>query len=113
MAEPGWASGTPRKIPLATGPGARCDRALDPAAALAEVWKAALLVVRALERPDDFYTTDLERRLPSWHQPPDATRVVEEQSRHEILQAATKATFTHASVTHRAQSNLARSPLAR
>lgn len=88
MAEPSWTQGAPRKILLATDLSARCDRALDRAAALAEAWKADLLAVHALEQPADFYATDLERRLPSWRRPPDAARIVEEQLRHDMLQAA-------------------------
>jgi hypothetical protein len=45
-------------VPAATGPWI--------AAALAETWKADLLAVHALEQTEDFYATELERRLPSW-----------------------------------------------
>lgn len=88
MLEPSWTQGPPRKILLATDLSARCDRALDRAAALADAWKAELLAVHALEQTDDFYTTDLERRLPSWRRPPDAALIVEEQLRRDMHKAA-------------------------
>lgn len=85
MADPDWSKGPPRKILLATDLSARCDRALDRAAALAKTWQAELIVVHALEQTDEFYTATLEHRLPSWRRPPDAARVVEEQLRGDLM----------------------------
>jgi hypothetical protein len=43
MTEPSWMNGPPRRIILATDLSARCDRALDRAAALASAWQAELM----------------------------------------------------------------------
>lgn len=43
MTEPSWINGPPRRIILATDLSARCDRALDRAAALASAWQAELI----------------------------------------------------------------------
>lgn len=80
-------NGPPRNIVVATDLSARCDRALDRAAALAATWGARLFAVHALERTDDFYTRELERRLPSWRRSRDARQIAEEQLRREVLDA--------------------------
>jgi nucleotide-binding universal stress UspA family protein len=90
MTEPSWIKEPPRKILLATDLSARCDRALDRAAALATTWQAELIAVHALERTDDFHATELERRLPSWRRRPDPARIVEDQLRGDLMQAAPK-----------------------
>lgn len=82
----------PRRILLATDLSARCDRALDRAAALAQSWNAELVAVHALEQTDDFYRLELERRLPSWRQSPDPARFVAEQIRQDALQDGVSAT---------------------
>ena len=87
-AEQNRLKGPPARILLATDLSARCDRALDRSAALAAAWQAELIAAHALEQTDDFYATDLERRLPSWRRPPDAARMVEDQLRHDMMQAA-------------------------
>jgi nucleotide-binding universal stress UspA family protein len=92
MTEPDRTQGPPRKILLATDLSARCDRALDRAAALAAVWQAELIAVHALEQTDDFYTASVERRLPTWRRLPDAVRAVEDQLRRDMMQAAPKVT---------------------
>jgi nucleotide-binding universal stress UspA family protein len=92
MTQPTWPHGPPRKVLLATDLSARCDRALDRAVALARGWRARLIAVRALEQPEGFYTTELERRLPSWRRPLDAAAVVEEQLRRDMLPAARNVT---------------------
>jgi nucleotide-binding universal stress UspA family protein len=76
-------TGTPKKILLATDLSARCDRALDRAAALATAWQAELIGVHALEQ-DDYFRDD---RLPSWRQS-DPARIVEDQLRRDMLHAA-------------------------
>lgn len=81
----------PRRILLATDLSARCDRALDRAAALADAWRAELFVLHVLEAPaEDLYASNLERRLPSWRRPLDAAKLVEEQTRRDLLQATQK-----------------------
>lgn len=92
MAEPSWTQGPPRKILLATDLSARCDRALDRAAALAEAWDAALMGVHALEQTDDFYATEVERRLPSWRRPADAVDIVRDQLLHDMAQTGLSVT---------------------
>jgi nucleotide-binding universal stress UspA family protein len=88
MTEPTWMNGAPRHILLATDMSARCDRALDRAASLANAWQATITAVHALEQADNFYTASLERQLPSWRRPPDAARAMEDQLRHDMMQAA-------------------------
>ena len=92
MTEQDWTKGPPRKILLATDLSARCDRALDRASTLAAAWQAELIAVHALEQTDDFYTTALERRLPSWRRPPDAALIIEDHLRHDMMQAAPNVT---------------------
>jgi nucleotide-binding universal stress UspA family protein len=76
--------GQPRGILLATDLSARCDRALDRAAALAIEWQARLVAVHALEGLDSFYTADLDfgPRRPS-----DALIVAERQLRRDLPSA--------------------------
>lgn len=76
----------PRKILLATDLSARCDRALDRAAFMAGLWQAQLIALHVMEQTDDFYAHELERRLPSWRQPPDARRIMEDQLRHDMME---------------------------
>lgn len=59
--------GPPKAIVLATDLSARCDRALDRAAALSQSWGAHLIAVHALES-GNFVEVELESRLPSWRQ---------------------------------------------
>lgn len=92
MAEPIWTQGPPRKILLATDLSARCDRALDRAAALAEAWKADLLAVHALEQTENFYAAELERRLPSWRRPADAVDIARNQLRRDMMKAGANLT---------------------
>lgn len=85
MTEPSWINGPPRRIILATDLSARCDRALDRAAALASAWQAELIALHALEPLEDFHALSQERRLPSWRRPADATRIAEDQLRHDMM----------------------------
>lgn len=87
MTEPEPTRSPPKKILLATDLSARCDRALDRAAALAVAWHAELVVVHALEQDDDFYAAMLEERLPSWRPQSDPAAVVVEQLRRDLRQA--------------------------
>lgn len=56
----------PRRILLATDLGARSDRALDRAIALARGWQAELVVAHALDGADVPDFLDATRDLPSW-----------------------------------------------
>ncbi len=87
MAEPTWTRGTPRRILLATDLSARCDRALDRAASLAEAWAAELVALHVLERTDEFYAEILERRLPTWRRPDELARIAGEQLREDMSEA--------------------------
>ncbi len=53
MNDPAWLNGKPSSILLATDLSARCDRALDRAAALAGEWQARLVAVHAIEAAPD------------------------------------------------------------
>jgi len=77
----------PRNIVVATDLSARCDRALDRSAVLAAAWGARLFAVHALERTDDFYAVELERRLPSWRRSRDARLIAEAQLQRDVLGA--------------------------
>ena len=83
-----WTKGPPQRILLATDLSARCDRALDRAASLAQGWHAELVALHVLEQPEEFYATELERRLPSWRRPPDRLHLVEEQLRRDAMEVA-------------------------
>jgi len=87
MAAPPRTERAPRKLLLATDLSARCDRALDRAVSLAGGWQAGLVALHVLEQPEEFYAGELERRLPSWRRPPERARIVEEQLRHDLVQA--------------------------
>lgn len=71
----------PKRILLATDLTARCDRALDRAAALAAEWKAQLVVVHAVQEPAPI--TD----EPSWRQPVDPRELALAQVRADLLEA--------------------------
>jgi nucleotide-binding universal stress UspA family protein len=77
----------PRRILFATDLSARCDRALDRSVALANAWRAELLVVHVLEQPEDLHDARLQQRLPSWRQPIDTATLVREQIRQDMLPA--------------------------
>lgn len=88
MADPSSTKGPPRKILLATDLSARCDRAMDRAAALAKEREAQLVAVHALEQPETFYRSDVEQRLPSWRRTHDPARIVLDQLRQDLFGAA-------------------------
>lgn len=73
---------TPRKILLATDLSARCDRALDRAAALAKAWQAPLIAVHALEEFDSALSE--HPPLPSWRRPPDSVQLAARRLRRDI-----------------------------
>lgn len=76
--------GAPRRILLATDLSARCDRAMDRAAALARAWGAELVVVHALDCNDTRFAASGERDLPSWQRGPDPLRLVTEALHHDL-----------------------------
>ncbi|MGD9538955.1 MAG: universal stress protein [Alphaproteobacteria bacterium] len=92
MTEPERPERPPKKVLLATDLSARCDRALDRAAALAAGWQAELIAVHALERADDLDAAELERRLPSWRRQPDIGPAVADQLRRDMMAAAPNVT---------------------
>lgn len=51
MKTPAWMMGSPARLLLATDLSARCDRALERAAQLAEKWQAELIALNVLEAP--------------------------------------------------------------
>ena len=69
---------TPKKILLATDLTCRSDRALDRTVALAEEWRAHVVVVHALEAP--LPVTD----APSWRQPMHPRDLVERRLRADL-----------------------------
>lgn len=82
MDEQSWPTIPPKRILLATDLSGRGDRALDRATQLAHQWDADLTVVHALEREG----LDLPeyQALPSWRQPPNPSKMVEQQLRDDI-----------------------------
>jgi nucleotide-binding universal stress UspA family protein len=84
MADPQRPSTPPKKILLATDLSARSDRALDRATQLASQWKAALVVVHALETQPNAARAPTYEDLPSWRRPPDPAIAVEQQVRRDI-----------------------------
>lgn len=89
MTAPGWMSGPPGKILFATDLSARCDRALDRAAALAAQWQATLVVLHVLEE----FETDVPGAapLPSWRRPPDPASLAWKQLQADVGAVAGKA----------------------
>ncbi len=85
MTEPNWTERPLRRVLLATDLSARCDRALDRAAALAGIWQAELIAVHALEQPEDLYGEILGRQLPSWGRN-DPAFIAKQQLRHDMMQ---------------------------
>jgi nucleotide-binding universal stress UspA family protein len=71
-------AGLPKRLLLATDLSARCDRALDRATQLADLWGAELIVVHALEAPVE---GDI---APSWHRQTDSQVSAEDRARKEI-----------------------------
>jgi nucleotide-binding universal stress UspA family protein len=76
MNEAGSTSGPPKSILLATDLSARCDRALDRAVSLSQLWQTKLVVLNVLESRSILDTAAI---VPSWRRPPDPTSVAESQ----------------------------------
>jgi len=70
-------SDIPKTILLATDLSARCDRAADRAALLADEWQADLVVLHVLENPYPSKLYDVEP-VPSWRRPPDPAAIAQE-----------------------------------
>jgi nucleotide-binding universal stress UspA family protein len=87
MATDRWKQGPPRKILLATDLSARCDRALDRALALADEWKADLVVVHVLE-DEIAYPLDERHARSSWRRAPNARTQAEMRARADLLDIA-------------------------
>lgn len=68
--------GPPKAILFATDLSARCDRALDRAVSLSQLWKAKLVILHVLEY---LQVTDTDPNVPSWRRPPDPAHVAEKQ----------------------------------
>jgi nucleotide-binding universal stress UspA family protein len=76
MSEATWMNGPPRSILLATDLSSRCDRALDRAVLLSQLWQAKLVILHVLE---DLWDPDSDSTAPSWRRPPDPADVAEKQ----------------------------------
>lgn len=92
MTQPEKPGTAPRRILLATDLGARCDRALDRAVALAAAWGAELVVVHALDTHHDPATPGV-RDLPSWQRGPEPSVIVAETLRQDLAGAPVRATY--------------------
>jgi nucleotide-binding universal stress UspA family protein len=85
MADLSWIQGPPKTILLATDLSARCDRATDRAAELANLWGARLVVLNVLEFDDEeFLESRRTAELPSWRQPRDREAAVSAQLRRDL-----------------------------
>lgn len=84
MAQPIGRPARPERILLATDLSHRCDRALDRAADLARRWDAELVVIHALERPEDPLSEQRVQDLPFWLRPEDRVRKVERRLRRDL-----------------------------
>ncbi len=84
MSEPSWTRGPPKTILLATDLSSRCDRAMDRAAHLANLWGARLVVLNVVEYDEEFLETRRTADLPSWRRPPDREAVVATQLRRDL-----------------------------
>lgn len=76
MNEANRTNGPPKSILLATDLSPRCDRALDRAVLLSELWQAKLVVLHVLE---DLWDADSDPNAPSWRRPPDPAGVARQQ----------------------------------
>lgn len=90
MNGPRWMSGPPKKILLATDLSPRCDRALDRAVLLAELWQAKLFILNVLE---DVRSWDADVVLPSWRRPPDPIKIAQRRLLDDVGPAANTATI--------------------
>ncbi len=81
MRETAWPVIPPRRILLATDLSAQADRALDRAVQLAQTWNAELVALHAIEQADAWRDPG---RIPSWHNPTDLVKRIEDQLRDDL-----------------------------
>lgn len=79
-------TGKPKAILLATDLSSRCDRALDRAVSLSELWQSKLVILHVLENPQN---KDSDPIVPSWRRPPDPVAVAERELLADIGTAIT------------------------
>lgn len=84
MNEPSWTRGPPKTILLASDLSSRCDRAMDRASHLANLWGARLVVLNVVEFDEDFLGPRRSDHLPSWRRPPEREAVVAAQMRRDL-----------------------------
>jgi len=84
MTDLSWSHSHPRTILLATDLSSRCDRAMDRAAQLANLWAARLIVLNVLEQDQQVLDRRQMADLPSWRQSPDRQAVVAAQVRRDL-----------------------------
>lgn len=83
MADQPWSLRPPQCVLLATDLSSRCDRALDRAAHLANLWGARLVVLNVIAPVDPRRMEDLED-MPSWRRPLDPARAAAAQVRRDL-----------------------------
>ena len=81
-------SGPPKSILLATDLSPRCDRALDRAVSLSQLWQAKLVVLHVLENLRNVSSDPI---VPSWRRPADPVSVAERQLLADVGPAVEKA----------------------
>jgi len=84
MNEPSWTQRPPKTILLATDLSSRCDRAMDRAAHLADLWGARLVVLNVLEFDEEAVGSRRPADQPSWRRPPERETVVRAQVRRDL-----------------------------
>lgn len=84
MSQPSWTEGSPKTILLATDLSSRCDRAMDRAAHLADLWGARLVVLNVIEHEYELAEPARSADLPSWRRPPEREAVVAAQVRRDL-----------------------------
>ncbi len=90
MNEPRWMGGPPKTVLLATDLSPRCDRALDRAVSLAELWQANLVILHVLEDTRSWASDTI---VPSWRRPPDPFGLAQRRLIDDIGAVADTATI--------------------
>ena len=81
--------GFPKCIALATDLSHRCDRAFDRALLVAQAWRAELMVIHALNPPEDGMLSVRLGDLPSWRRPlEDPVRAARHRIYHDLVREA-------------------------
>ncbi|MDO9004479.1 MAG: universal stress protein [Aquabacterium sp.] len=81
----------PIRLLLASDMSARCDRALDRAAQLAQQWDGELLVVHAVDPSATAQASRFARTLPSWRQPEQWTATVTRRLQSDLQEEGVSA----------------------